>query len=128
MSRANQKGSLSQVYMNLVLLSLLILLLDAPYLMLSGKIHQERIRAIQGGRAIRFRPAGAIVVYPALAYLVSRCKTRGEAFMMGLTVYAVYDFTLLTLFHDYTLGVAVMDTLWGGILFTLAFLVQKILG
>lgn len=113
--------------MNLVLLSVLLLLLDAPYLFLSGKLHQERIRAIQGGRPITFRPLGALVVYPALAYLLSRCRTQTEAIMTGLTVYAVYDFTLFTLFKDYTLGVAVLDTLWGGALFGLGFYLTKIL-
>lgn len=113
--------------MNIVLLSVLLLLFDAPYLFLSGKLHQERIKAIQGGRQITFRPLGAIVVYPALAYLLSKCRTQTDAIMTGLTVYAVYDFTLLTLFKDYTLGVALLDTLWGGILFGIGFYVTKIL-
>lgn len=112
---------------NLLLISVLLLFLDAPYLWLSGGIHQRRIRAIQGGRPVRFRPLAAVVVYPALAYLLSRCKTLWEAFLTGLTVYAVYDFTVLALFQDYTLSVAILDTLWGGVLFTLGLGITKYL-
>ena len=33
-------------------------------------------------------------------------------------VYAVYDFTVMAIFKDYPLYLALGDTLWGGILFT----------
>jgi uncharacterized membrane protein len=38
---------------------------------------------------------------------------------MGAAVYAVYDFTNLAMFKNYTLSFALMDTLWGGALFAL---------
>jgi uncharacterized membrane protein len=36
-------------------------------------------------------------------------------------VYAVYDFTTLSIFDKYPLSVAIQDTLWGGVLFALGY-------
>jgi uncharacterized membrane protein len=41
-----------------------------------------------------------------------------DAFLTGAAVYAVYDFTVMAVFKDYPLYLALGDTLWGGILFT----------
>jgi hypothetical protein len=56
---------------------------------------------------------------PALAYLALKTTSLKDAFLTGAAVYAVYDFTLMTVFKDYNLGMAVADTLWGGTLFTM---------
>jgi uncharacterized membrane protein len=40
-----------------------------------------------------------------------------EAFLVGSATYAIYDFTVMALFKDYPLYLALGDTLWGGILF-----------
>jgi uncharacterized membrane protein len=44
---------------------------------------------------------------------------------MGLSTYAVYDFTSYALLKNYDLRFAIADTLWGGILFAAVFLALK---
>ena len=62
-----------------------------------------------------------VVVYFALALLL-------QAVISGSLVYAVYDFTNLAVFKDYSLAFALLDTTWGGILSGITFyLVNKIL-
>ena len=39
--------------------------------------------------------------------------------MLGLLSYGVYNFTCMSIYSDYALDVALRDTLWGGVLFTL---------
>ena len=39
-----------------------------------------------------------------------------HAFVFGLVVYAVYDFTCLALFKDWPIGMTMLDCLWGGVL------------
>jgi uncharacterized membrane protein len=96
----------------------LFALFDLPWLLAIGETAQKLVFRIQGSElSLRFAPA--FVVYLALAYLVLQVDTPLEAFKMGAAVYAVYDFTNLAMFKNYTLSFALMDTLWGGILFAL---------
>ncbi len=86
---------------------------------------QQMFSKIQGGRAVEMNILPAIVVYIALAYLLLLQKSMEAAFLSGAAVYAVYDFTNLTVFKDYTLGFAIADTLWGGVLFSLAYFIVR---
>ncbi len=83
--------------------------------MLMSSTAQKLVLRIQGSE-LHVRIVPALVVYIALAYLVTQVETPTEAFKMGVAVYAVYDFTNLALFKNYTLSFALMDSLWGGIL------------
>ena len=101
--------------------SLIILAIDTFWLSFIKTQYTNVITSIQGGSPPLFRPLYAIPVYIALGYLLMFPKTKGQAFFLGLCTYAVYDFTVLTLFHNYPLKIALMDTLWGGILMFTAF-------
>lgn len=61
----------------------------------------------------------AIPVYIALAYLIHLVEKPMDAFWVGLSTYAVYDFTNLSTLKNYSLSFAVVDSLWGGILFAI---------
>jgi uncharacterized membrane protein len=100
------------------LLAFIIFLIDIPWLWLSSSWVGKMIRDIQGS-SLEMKILPAIVVYLALAYLAMIPKTHLEAFLMGTSVYAVYDFTNLATLKDYQLPFAIADSLWGGILFTI---------
>ncbi len=74
------------------------------------------------GSPVSMRLLPAAVVYIALAFLLLQQTDVLQAAFSGAATYAVYDFTNLAVFKDYTLQFAVMDSLWGGILFAAAFL------
>jgi len=74
------------------------------------------IRDIQGS-ALQMKIWPAVIVYLALAYLATIPTTHLQAFLMGSSVYAVYDFTNMATLKNYQLPFAIADTLWGGILF-----------
>jgi uncharacterized membrane protein len=99
----------------------LLILFDIPWLTLQISASQKMFSAIQGGRAVQMTLWPAVIVYIALAYLLLLQTSVQGAFLSGAAVYAVYDFTNLTVFKDYTLGFAVADTLWGGVLFSLTY-------
>ena len=75
------------------------------------------VKKIQGGAPMTLRWEGAPIVYIALAYLLLQTHSNMQAFLVGLSTYAVYDFTNLTIFKEFSPYMAVADTLWGGILF-----------
>ncbi len=74
------------------------------------------------GSPVSMRLLPAFVVYVALAFLLLQQTDVLQAAFSGAATYAVYDFTNLAVFKDYTLQFAIMDTLWGGVLFAAAFL------
>ncbi len=94
---------------------LLLILTDLPWLFLIGETAQRLVLRIQGSD-LKLRYVPALVVYLALAYLVTKTESPMEAFKVGVATYAVYDFTNLAMFKNYTLSFAIMDSLWGGIL------------
>lgn len=49
--------------------------------------------------------------------------------LFGLVSYGLFDFTNMAIFKDYNLSVAIIDTLWGGVIGTIVpYLVYKIYG
>ena len=50
-------------------------------------------------------------------------KSKGElskrAGILGFIIYSVFDFTNLAIFTNYEVMLAVLDSVWGGILFSL---------
>jgi uncharacterized membrane protein len=98
-------------------IALLFILCDLPWLYASSSTVQQMIKKIQGGTPLELRWAAAVPVYFALAYLLQRSRSTVEAGLIGLSTYAVYDFTNLATLKNYALEFAVADSLWGGILF-----------
>ena len=107
-----------------ILLAILIILVDIPWLWSSSGWSGQMVRNIQGS-AIEFNYIAALVVYLALGYLATIPQSYQEAFLLGFSTYAVYDFTNLAILKNYDLKFAMADTLWGGILMTIVFGLRK---
>ncbi len=108
----------------LFLIALVLLpVIDSPWLYLqSTSLGGIRMFEKIQGSPVSMRLLPAAVVYIALAFLLLQQTDVLQAAFSGAATYAVYDFTNLAVFKDYTLQFAVMDSLWGGILFAAAFL------
>ena len=104
------------------------LVFDYFYLSNVVGIFDEVVRAIQGS-GINFKILGAVGAYAAIVYqfyhfIYSKDGANvTDAFVLGATSYAIFDFTNYVLFDKYPLDVGLMDTLWGGVLYSLVFLV-----
>jgi uncharacterized membrane protein len=96
-------------------------LVDVPWLTLQMSTATTMFTKIQGSRELTMRLWAAPIVYAALAYLLVQMKSLKQAAASGVAVYAVYDFTNLLTFKDYNLSFAIQDTLWGGVLFSIAY-------
>ena len=110
--------------MNFLFIILLFVAVDSIWLISGSSLSSRMVQDIQGSPiTIRFLPA--VIVYVALAYLVSIPKTSKEAFLLGLSTYAIYDFTNYAILKNYSLQFALMDTIWGGILMTIVWNIVK---
>jgi uncharacterized membrane protein len=70
------------------------------------------------------KPLGAIATYVFLIFainyfIIGKLKGPEEAFILGLVIYGVFEGTCYAMFKKWTIGLAMMDTLWGGTLFAL---------
>ena len=109
----------------LFLTAVLMFLIDLPWLSVVGGDYNAIVRTIQGGREVRMRPLAGAVVYPAMAFLALKTGSLKDAFLTGLAVYAVYDFTVMAIFKEYPLYMGVADSLWGAFLFMAVFWIRQ---
>lgn len=107
--------------LNLILLSIMIAVLDLPWLYIQGPWVQSIVQNIQADRSMSVRLWGGIPVYLALAYILTQVQNAPRAFLLGFCVYAVYDFTQIVTFDKYPLEFAIVDSLWGGVLMALSW-------
>ena len=107
--------------LRIVALAVLITVLDLPWLYIQNANVSDIVQRIQADRPMNVRLWGGIPVYIALAYALTQVTSAPRAFLLGMSIYAVYDFTQIVSFDKYPLSFAIMDSLWGGVLMALAW-------
>ena len=106
--------------------------IDFAYLTVIKGHFARQIAAVQGSPMV-VNLFGAIITYVFLIFginyfIIRPGRSAQDAFLLGLVVYGVYDFTNLALLSKWQLTTAVIDTLWGGTLFYLTTkLVEKLI-
>jgi uncharacterized membrane protein len=106
---------------DLVKISLILLSLDYVYLSTTLNFYKKLIKNIQGRDAV-FRRNGAILCYMLLVFsiyyfIILKNGSELDAFLLGLSIYGVFDLTNYAIFDRWNYKAVVMDTLWGGILY-----------
>ena len=107
----------------LVKIAAVMLILDGIWIYLvAGNAFSSMVQNIQGS-AMKIRPGGALVAYAAMILLFHQFITKEssgwDAFLLGFLAYAIYDGTNYSIFGNYDLKTAVVDSAWGGFLFFL---------
>ena len=96
----------------------ILALLDLFWIGTGGIYARALTEKIQGS-PLQMRYLAAIPVYLFLAYMVLETTSDKQAFLYGVSIYGVYDFTTLALFSDYDWKFAIAVTVWGGVFFFL---------
>jgi uncharacterized membrane protein len=101
----------------------LLLFFDAIYLQLIYPSFNRMIVTVQGA-PIKIRLLGAVLCYFALAgllsyFIVEQRKSAIDAGLLGFGVYAVYETTSYAVLKNWNATIAIIDALWGGVLFYL---------
>ena len=73
---------------------------------------------------------GALASYLCLIFglnyfVISRQGSLQDAFVLGFVMYGVYDATSYAVLKDWDETLAVIDTLWGGVLLATTTLITK---
>jgi uncharacterized membrane protein len=127
---------ITQMISQLLVGSVIALLLDIPYLMLTKTLILDTTNKINNGKGYAMRYYSAVLVYLAISLglvvlvLPRINKTTSKLSLLkqsllygglyGLTAYSIFDFTMHFMFKEWSLSLAVMDSIWGGILCSLA--------
>ena len=116
----------------LVVTAFVLLTIDLAYIYSNSTYFGKYFEKIQKS-PLKFNSVGAIFAYLFLVlglyYFVIRDKKPiTYAFLLGVFVYGVYDFTNYATLEKWTFSFVATDTLWGGIVFALStFIIYKIL-
>ena len=106
----------------------IITLIDIPW------IRYVMFPQYKGVFDIKMKPEAAIVAYMCMIIcyplIISKFSTLKEqlitAATIGLVIYGTYGFTLAAIYDKYPMNLAIIETLWGTTLFTIAtFLTYK---
>lgn len=105
---------------------LLLLLLDALYITLFSNFFNILFKKVQGGRNLTIKYGGFAATYllmTSIIYYFGIIKkfTLSDMFLLGISIYGVYELTNYTTLKDWTLKMVLLDTIWGGILFASTF-------
>jgi uncharacterized membrane protein len=108
----------------ILIVALFLIILDAIYIGINKNTFSLQIVDVQRV-SLQLKPVGVVVVYAFIIFalywfIIREKKSVYQAFLLGLVIYAVYDFTSYALLKKWRLDIAIMDTLWGGALFALA--------
>ena len=107
----------------LLITALIFVILDGIYLNLIRTYFNKQIKAVQGSDIKADFVAAAItyifLIFGLNYFILSQNRSVKDAALLGLVIYAVYEFTNKALLKNWTYKTAVMDTVWGATLFAL---------
>ena len=115
----------------IIISGVIMLLLDFVYLSTFSKFFSNIVYNIQNSK-LKFKILGAVLCYIFLIFglnyfIIEQKKPLLDAFLLGIVIYGVYETTSYALLDNWPLSAVVLDTVWGGVLFTLTyFLTLKI--
>ena len=115
------------------LASVIVIFVDFFYLNLMTPFYSKLVLDVQKS-PMTFDILSAFLCYITLIFglyyfILKDRKPVLDAFILGLVIYGVFEFTNKAIFRNWSWASVVIDTLWGGTLFGITtYLVYKIKG
>ena len=115
---------------DLFIFSIILLLLDSIYLKNISNEFGKMITKIQGSK-IDFKLGPTIIVYISLilvwyVFIYQELKKHTlkqnlfRSSILGVCIYSIYDFTNMAIINNYRLDLSILDSIWGGLLFSIS--------
>lgn len=104
-----------------------LIFLDVIYLSFMSEYMNRVVMKIQG-KDIKLNLLSVFLIYILISlglnyFILERNRPIIDAFLFGIIVYGVFDLTNYSLFEKWDILTVIIDTLWGGILFSLTTLI-----
>ena len=106
-----------------LLISLLVVGIDAVYLNTVSNYFNSQVKAIQGSE-LRLNMVSTVLAYLVITlgvyyFMVEKKFTMKDMAILGAFTYGIYEFTNKALFDKWYWKTVVLDGLWGGVLFSI---------
>ena len=103
---------------------LILFILDSVFISLFMVNHFNNQIILVQGSPIKINIIGSLLSYFFLTlvlfyFIINEKKNINDAFILGLCVYGVYEYTTMAILQNWLLKTTIIDTLWGGTLFAL---------
>jgi uncharacterized membrane protein len=112
----------------IIIFSTILTIIDLIWIgVINVNLWKDHVLAIQKS-PLEIRPVYGVlsylfIIFAGLYFVQSNTNKTNykynslvNGFLLGLSLYAVYDFTALAILKDYRLDIAIMDMIWGGVL------------
>tara|TARA_B100001175_G_C19499286_1_gene637127 strand:+ start:52 stop:435 length:384 start_codon:yes stop_codon:yes gene_type:complete len=114
---------------NILISTVLFILIDSIYLKLVSPTFNKVIKNIQGNN-INLKLDGAVYAYICIVlvfnyFIIYKKGKLLDAFLLGFLTYGIFEGTNRALFSKWTINLILIDSLWGGILFSLVYIILK---
>lgn len=107
----------------IIKLSFIVFFVDAIFLFNIYNLFNKQIMKIQGSE-IKINVFGTFMSYffvilPLYWFIIKEKKSNIDAFILGASLYGIYEYTNLALLKNWNIQTTIIDTLWGGALFVI---------
>lgn len=107
----------------IIISSIVLLCLDLIFLYMISNLFKQQIYEVQNS-PLKINYRGGFLSYLFLIiginyFILRHKKTSMDAFILGLVIYGVYETTSYALLENWKLQTVILDTTWGGVLFSL---------
>tara|TARA_B110000037_G_C17114432_1_gene503180 strand:+ start:639 stop:1028 length:390 start_codon:yes stop_codon:yes gene_type:complete len=114
-------------YKKILLSILVITLLDVIFLSIMSKQFSRIVKKIQNV-PLKLNYYSVITCYMLMIlgynyFILLENKGVIDSFIFGIVIYGIYETTTMSIFKDWDFKIAIIDTIWGGLLFSLTTLI-----
>ena len=106
-----------------LLSAIVFVILDGFYLNLTKDYFNKQVKSIQGSdikaNFIAIGITHIFLIYGLNYFIIQKNRPVKDAALLGLVIYAVYEFTNLSIFTNWSVLSTIIDTTWGAVLFGL---------
>jgi uncharacterized membrane protein len=110
-----------------IISSITLIILDVIFLYINGNTFKNIILNIQG-TPLELKIWSAVICYIIITtglwyFIISKHRSPFDAFLLGIFVNGVYETTTYSVLKKWSPILMIIDTLWGGILFSVTTII-----
>lgn len=118
------------VPLRVIISGIILLALDLTYISLASSFFAKQITLVQT-LPVKINYIAAIAAYIVIIFAINYFILNNDAsvldaFLLGFSIYAIYELTNYSLLRNWQFKTVVVDTMWGGILFATVTAIMKI--
>ena len=122
---------ITHIIKSFIIIGLIMGILDYMYLSSISNMFKKMLYRIQSSNlSLKLVPTilcYIFLIFSILYFIIIKNGNIFDAFILGISIYAVYELTNYATIDSWSLELVLIDTIWGGILFSLTtFLHNKI--